>query len=103
MAGFDAAPVQLQVCGSALRQIGQDVRTEMRMLQSEMDALLGAGWQGGAANGFAQCWTDWLHGAGEVLDALHDMGQLLTDTGTNYKVTDIGSADGIDASGQALS
>jgi WXG100 family type VII secretion target len=85
-----------------LAQISQDVRTEMRVLQGEMDALLSGGWQGDAANGFAQGWEQWLHGAEEVLDALHDMGGLLGDNGRNYQLGDSGSADDLKRSGQGL-
>jgi WXG100 family type VII secretion target len=100
--GFDATPVELQVCGSMLTQISQDVRTEMRVLQQEMDALLGGGWQGSAANGFAQGWEQWRRGASEVLDALHTMGRLLGDTGANYQAGDTGSAEQLKQSGTGL-
>lgn len=100
--GFEATPVELQVCGSTLAQISQDVRAEMRVLQQEMDALLTSGWQGGAANGFAQGWEQWLHGANEVLDALQGMGRLLGDTGANYQTGDTGSADDLRQSGAGL-
>ena len=73
--GFDATPVELQVCGSMLTQTGQDLRTEMQALQQEMDALLGGGWSGSAANGFAKGWEQWLRGANDVLAALQDMGR----------------------------
>ncbi len=101
MDGFDATPVELQVCGSMLAQISQDVHGEMRVLQQEMDALLGS-WQGGAANGFAQGWEQWLHGANEVLGALHSMGQLLGDAGANYQAGDAGSSDDLRQSGTGL-
>lgn len=85
-----------------LAQISKDVRTEMRVLQTEMDALLGGGWQGAAANGFAQGWEQWLQGAGELLDALEGMGNLLGENGRNYQVSDSGSADDLKQSGTVL-
>jgi hypothetical protein len=42
MAGFDAAPVESQVCGSMLAEIGNDVRAELNTLRGEMDELFGA-------------------------------------------------------------
>lgn len=102
MNGFDATPVELQVCGSMLAQISKDVHAELRVLQREMDALFGGGWQGRAANGFAQGWERWRHGATEVLDALHTMGGLLGDSGRDYRGSDSGSADTLTRTGEPL-
>lgn len=100
--GFDATPAELQVCGSTLTEISQDMRTKMQSLQLDMDALLSGGWSGSAANGFAQGWEQWLRGASDVLDALQDMGRLLGDTGANYQTGDTGSADDLKQSGAGL-
>lgn len=54
MSGFDVAPEELQACGARLAQISDDIRTEMHTLTGDMDALLGGGWQGHAADGFTQ-------------------------------------------------
>lgn len=100
--GFDAAPVELQVCGSMLGQISEDLRTEMGVLQREMDALLSGGWRGHAANGFTRGWELWLQGANDVLDALQSMGCLLGDTGRDYQRTDTSGADAVRESGAGL-
>ncbi len=102
MDGFDAAPVELQVCGSMLGQIGEDLRTEMGVLQREMDVLLSGGWRGQAATGFAQGWELWLQGAGDVLDALDAMGRLLGESGRDYQRTDTSSANNVRESGAGL-
>lgn len=99
MDGFDAAPVELQVCGSMLGQIGKDLHTEMGMLQREMDALLTGGWRGPAATGFTKGWELWQQGARDVLDALQVMGRLLGETGQDYQRTDTSSADALRDSG----
>jgi WXG100 family type VII secretion target len=85
-----------------LAQISDEARTEMAVLQREMDALLGGGWQGSAATGFAQGWDQWQRGANEVLDALTDMGRLLGDTGLGYQGSDTGSAQDVGRSGAGL-
>jgi ESAT-6 family protein len=100
--GFDVTPVELQVCGSMLAQISKDMNTELRTLRREMDALLGGGWQGGAANGFADGWEQWRRGANEVVDALHTMGRLLGDSGRDYNDRDSGSADTLTRTGEGL-
>lgn len=102
MNGFDATPVELQMCGSMLAQISADVRDQMNALQAEADALFSGGWQGGAADGFARCWQQWQAGASEVLAALQSMGQLLGTTGQNYANVDGQSADSVSQSGEGL-
>jgi ESAT-6 family protein len=100
--GFDAAPVELQVCGSMLGQIGADLHTEMGVLQQDMDALLTGGWRGPAATGFAKGWKQWQQGARDVLDALESMGHLLGETGRDYQRTDASGADTVRESGVGL-
>jgi WXG100 family type VII secretion target len=100
--GFDAAPVELQVCGSMLGQISEDLHTEMGALQREMDALLTGGWRGQAASGFTHGWQLWLQGAQDVLDALNAMGRLLGETGWDYQSTDTYGADTVRESGEGL-
>jgi WXG100 family type VII secretion target len=100
--GFHVDPVELQVCGGMLRQISDEVRTALRNLESEMDALLTGGWQGSAADGFAQGWQQWRAGAGEVLDGLETMGRLLGQTGQDYHTVDGNSTDTLNQAGQGL-
>lgn len=100
--GFDASPVELQVCGSLLRQIGDDLRAEMGVLQREMDGLLSDGWRGQAATGFGHGWELWQRGARDVLDALQEMGRLLGETGRDYRSTDTSSAGVVREAGEGL-
>jgi WXG100 family type VII secretion target len=102
MSGFDATPVELQVCGSMLADISDELHGELTTLRAEMDGLFSTGWQGQAANGFAQGWDQWQTGAHDVLNALGDMASLLTTTGQNYASTDESSADGLRDSGVGL-
>lgn len=102
MTGFDAAPIELQVCGSMLTDISDELRTELTTLRTEMDALFSAGWRGQAANGFAQGWDEWQAGAGDVLAALRDMADLLSTTGRNYAASDQSAAGDVNESGAGL-
>ncbi|MGH3624215.1 MAG: WXG100 family type VII secretion target, partial [Sciscionella sp.] len=60
--------------------------------KGEVAALLSGGWQGSAAEGFAQGWEQWHAGANDVLEALATMGRLLGTTGQNYELVDEDSA-----------
>src|SRR5882762_4613640 len=93
VSGFDATPVELQVCGSTLADISQEIHTVMRTLTNDVDALLSGGWKGRAAQGFAHGWDQWQTGANDVLSALKAMGDLLGAAGRNYGLTDGASAD----------
>jgi WXG100 family type VII secretion target len=93
--GFDATPVELQVCGSMLAQISGELRAELDVLQGEMDGLLVGGWQGQAATGFGQGWERLQAGANDVLGALRDMAQLLRTSGQNYQSADDSSTGAV--------
>ena len=85
-----------------LADLSQEIHTVMRTFVGEVDAVLGGGWQGGAARGFAQGWDQWKTGANDVLDALRSVGHLLGATGRDYGVTDGTSADALRQSGVEL-
>jgi hypothetical protein len=52
--GFDVTAGELYATGAALEEMSQQVSSEVGALQAQMDALLGGGWQGQAANSFGQ-------------------------------------------------
>jgi WXG100 family type VII secretion target len=88
MTGFGVLPAELQACGAMLARLSEEVRAELKVVGSEVDALLGGGWHGQAAGGFAQGWEEWQTGAHEVLHALAAMGRLLGTSGDNYETSD---------------
>jgi WXG100 family type VII secretion target len=96
---FDVTPVELQVCGSMLADLSQEIHAKMRVLKDEVDALRSGGWQGKAANGFSQGWDQWQAGANDILDALKTMGHLLGTTGRDYALADETSAGNVTQSG----
>jgi WXG100 family type VII secretion target len=102
VSGFDATPIELRVCGTMLADISREVRAEMDVVQGEMDALLGSGWQGRAAEGFAQGWEQWQAGANDVLAGLTAMARLLDATGQDYDSVDNTSAGTVQHSGEGL-
>lgn len=102
MDGFDATPVELQVCGSTLADLSREIHDKMQVLKDEVDGLLSGGWTGSAATGFTQGWEQWHIGAVEVLDALKSMGHLLGQTGRDYGLTDDTSAESLQRWGAEL-
>ncbi len=53
------------------------LRAASRDIDREVDSLLSGGWTGAAAESFAGGWAEWRSAAGDVLDGLVAMGQLL--------------------------
>lgn len=102
MTGFDATPIELQVCGSTLSQIKHEIHEQLGALKSEVESLMTDGWQGGAADGFGQGWEQWHAGATEVFAALETTGELLSKTGQNYDKIDEHSAGTMWQSGADL-
>jgi WXG100 family type VII secretion target len=85
-----------------LADISTEIHAKMRVLKGEMDDLLNGGWQGAAANGFAQGWDHWQAGANDVLTALRTMGRLLGTTGQDYSTLDEVSTNQLHRSGEGL-
>jgi WXG100 family type VII secretion target len=93
--------MELQVCGSMLAQISDEVRARVATLHADVDGLLDQ-WHGAAATGFADGWAQWSQGVHDILDGLRSMGAALGDTGANYQTSDTGSADGVRNAGTGL-
>jgi WXG100 family type VII secretion target len=84
VADFPVVSVELQVCGSMLARLGEEVGARLESAGAEVDALLAAGWAGRAADRFAEGWQRWQAGAREVVAGLDAMGRSLGETGRDY-------------------
>lgn len=102
MDGFDVTTAELHATAKQLAEITDELQTEVRALQAEMDSLFGGGWQGRAAQGFAEGWGSWQKGAGDVLAALAEMSSLLRVNGHTYTRSDAGGAGALERSGGGL-
>lgn len=96
MTGFDVVTAEVFACGKQLAELSQELDAELRDVRSLVDALLGAGWRGQAASGFALGWDEWRAGAAQVQDSLARMSQLLAVAGGNYNLSDGQAKDGMD-------
>lgn len=102
MAGFDAAPAELQICGLNLSDISGGLQARLEALQSEVEELFSTGWKGQAANGFRRGWELWQAAAADGLTQLREEASLLNVTGQNYTATDDSAADGVRNAGADL-
>lgn len=102
MAGFEVVSVELRWCGSMLSQLGAEVREQLSSVAGEVDGLLGAGWRGRAADGFAGGWRQWQAGADEVIDGLAEMAELLGATGRDYDAAEGRAIATIEGAGAGL-
>ena len=60
-----------------LRAGSDRLAASRRRIGRQVEALLDGGWQGCAADAFAEAWREWECGARDVLDGLVSMTQLL--------------------------
>lgn len=81
-----------------------DVREGAARLRHDRDAIdrqvggfLRDGWTGVAADSFVLAWDDWKVAAGDVLDGLVAMGELLEAAHTDFIEQDAGSQAQLDA------
>lgn len=73
---------------ASLAQIHAASVEGLAALRSKVDALLGSGWTGGAASGFAQGWQEWLLGMDDMLTGLNALAVFAGDAGVTYEHTD---------------
>ena len=102
MADVEAVPVELQACGALLSGIEQDLAEKLKLLGTEVDSLFSGGWQGTAADGFAEGWTQWHEGATKLVSALDTMGKLLAKSGRMYHDTDEDARSAVWRAGESL-
>ncbi len=99
---FSVTAIELRLCGSMVGRLATEARTTIADVSGDVQALLSAGWNGRAADGFAEGWRRWQAGAGDVVGALDAMGGLLDTTGRAYSAVDAGAASTVAAPGRAL-
>lgn len=88
MSGFEVTPSELNAAQEYVCDVAAETRAGLTSLASDVEQLLGGGWQGTAATALAAGWQDWCTGGYEVLDALGRMAQLLAITARAYDGTD---------------
>ena len=79
---------QLESTASALASGEQEISGKLGQLQSMVQALVDADWQGSASNSFHELWQQWHTGATQVQQALVGISQMLAKTGSVYQQTE---------------
>jgi WXG100 family type VII secretion target len=88
LSGFGVTTSELNAAQVYVSDVAEEIRTGLTSLASDVEELLGGGWQGTAATAFAAGWQDWRTGSDDILDALSRMAQLLMVTARTYDGSD---------------
>jgi len=96
--------MSIQLTEAAFRKAEADVHSAASDLRRDRDAadrrvtgFLDRGWTGVAADSFVEAWGDWREAAGDVLDGLVAMEQLLAATRRDFVEQDDSSQQRLDA------
>ena len=79
---------EMAKASALVAEIAESLRTAKAQRQTQVDALVTAGWSGRAAEQYARAWQDWVEGADRVLDALHAESGLIAATRADLMRTD---------------
>ena len=79
---------QLESTASSLASGEQEISGKLGQLQSMVQTLVDADWQGSASNSFQELWQQWHTGATQVQQALLGISQMLGKAGKVYQQTE---------------
>jgi len=79
---------QLESTASSLASGEQEITGKLGQLQSMVQTLVDADWQGAASNSFHELWQQWHSGATQIQEALIGISRMLGQTGQVYQQTE---------------
>lgn len=88
MEGMEASPERMQEAADFAADRADAIETELSRLDRGVTDLLGEGWQGRAASVYEEGWSEWKHGATEIVAALRDSSALLAAQAGAYQHQD---------------
>lgn len=94
---------ELHMAAARLEDAAQRLTNGLSSVEDETTQLLGSGWKSDAASAYAPAWDKWHDGAGQVVQGLQRMAELLTIAGKEYAKTDQSGADALGATVQGSS
>lgn len=88
MAFIKVTAEELSSTSSMLMSTATQIESESSSAMSQVQALVGAGWQGGASAAFDAAFNQWKSGADQIHAALMQISQLLGSAATSYDSTE---------------
>lgn len=76
-----------------------EIRSELAMLDSRLQELVGLGWTGTAGSAFGGIWQRWHDGGEHMVRGLETMAVLLERAAHSYHRTDVEGGAAIDSAG----
>lgn len=89
-------PAELVATAQWIGQSAADFTTDVQQLLTEVRAVVGGSWQGGAASTHGDAWADWFASANNLIGAFENDAALLRGAADGYTGTDTHSAVAID-------
>lgn len=102
MAELSVTPAEVTSASQGIRSAAGTLDDRVRALTSRVEALLGSGWKGQAADAFRRDWEQWLHGAKDVVGGLDSMSSLLASSAHSYSSQESANAASVGQSGVGL-
>lgn len=73
---------------SQLNNVASQIESESSAAMSQVNALVGAGWQGAASASFEGAMANWQSGAAQIQQALATISSLLNSAAGQYDATE---------------
>jgi WXG100 family type VII secretion target len=88
MAFIKVTAEELQSTAGQLKSAAAQINAENSQAMGQVQALVGAGWQGAASSAFESAFAQWKTGADQVQTALAEISQLLSTAAGAYDSTE---------------
>lgn len=88
MAYIKVTAEELSSVASQLNTAAAQIEAENSQAMSQVQALVGAGWQGAASGAFESAFAQWKTGADQVQSALAQISGLLNSASASYDSTE---------------
>jgi WXG100 family type VII secretion target len=79
---------ELHAVSGQLQTAAANIADENGRAMGQVNALVGAGWEGAASSQFNTLFTQWKQGADQVQQALAGISSLLANAATQYQETE---------------
>jgi WXG100 family type VII secretion target len=88
MSAIKVTAEDLSRVSGSLRTGAEDIQGKLSSMESQVNALISADWQGSASSAFNDLYTKWHSGAKQLREALDGISQMLQKSGDAYQQTE---------------